>query len=242
MAKSEKDTKAAQTELTPSTGSAPLPPTEGDLEARLSALKADEERLAREKKANEEATASLKRQQDALAERERGMEARAQELRTGAAYLDRREAEMKQGLHALAGTGHPPTTSEAASLAAESESDTVLVLNNSTSLIGAADGTPLVPTRVTELARATWARWFTPSGKPVPGVAGHLSSEGGTRRPDLQEVSLKNLSALPDEHALSVVQTASAGDTALLTKFSETEQREGVKLALQKRLAELRKR
>lgn len=243
MAKSEKDTKAGQTELVaPGGGSTQAGPVDSDMEARQSALKADEERLARAKTAHEEAAANLKRQQEALAEREKAMEARAQELKSGAAYLDKREAELKQGLQAVAGTGNAPSTSAALAHAAEEpESDTVAVLNNSTSLIGAPDGTPLVPTRVTELARATWLRWFTPSGKPVPGVAGHFSSEGGTKRPDLQEVSLKNLSALPDEHALTVVQSASAKDEGLLKKFSETEQRESVKLALQKRLIDFRK-
>lgn len=215
MAKSETKTTGTQTELATTPAS--------EVEQRAAGLKAEEERLAKLKREQEEAAEFLKR-------KEAELEQRARELRAGAQHLDARQAELD---------------AKAATLAPQAErletppGEHVLVLNNSRRTIGAADGTPLVPTLVTSVSRAVWARWFGQDGKPVPGAAEHFDTAGG-KRPDLQEVSLKNLSALPDEHALSVVESAT--DVALLSKFLDVEPRESVKLAVHKRLTELRKR
>lgn len=229
-------TSSTSTSTGGSSGSA-LP---ADLEQRMAALKADEERLAREKRAQEEAAANLKRQQEEVERREQGLEQRARELRAGAEHLDQRQAELDRRASEA-----PTVTATAAPSAPETSMATlstnpravVRVLNNSGRIIGTADGTPLPPTMTTTIPLATWNRFFDRNGKPTPGASEHFSTAGG-KRPDLQEVSLKNLSALPDDHALAVVEESE--DTQLLAKFEETDPRDSVREAISRRLDSLK--
>lgn len=228
MAKSE-GTKGTQTELVNAGGTGMQPnPGEDEAQRKLADLTAREERLAREKRALEEREANLKRQEEEQARTHQAMEERARELREGARHLEAQQ----QLLEARTASGL--TSAEASQDASE---EPVALLNNSSRTIGAPDGTALVPTQVTLVSRQAYSRWFGRDGKPVPGVAEHFETTGG-KRADLQEVSLKNLSVLPDEHALKVVD--SSKDAALLEKFHATEPREGVKAAISKRLAALK--
>lgn len=224
----QKGPTTGQTELnTASTGG--TTPGGTDLEARSAALKADEERLARERKALEEKARHLDQQAREVEERAKSVEGRAQELRSGAEHLNRRQEALNARESALdvslpdyTATNIDPT-------------ETVEVLNNSRRAIGIGNGERLIPGPNT-VSRLAWSKLFDAEGRPVLGAAEHFDSAGG-KRPDLQELSLQNLSALPDETAAEVV--SKSRDTTLMAKFLDTEPRPGLKDAIRRRIKAL---
>lgn len=201
-----------------------------DLEARAAALKADEERLARERKALEEKARHLEYQTREVELRAKSVEDRAQELRSGAAHLDRRQEQLAARESLL----ETPLAGTAASAPVD-PTDTVEVLNNSRRAIGIGNGELLIPGPNT-VSRLAWSKLFGVDGRPVPGAVEHFDSAGG-KRPDLQELSLQNLSALPDETATEVVSKSK--DTTLMAKFLDTEPRPSLKDAIRRRIKAL---
>lgn len=162
--------------------------------------------------------AELRERAERLAELEKSLLQRQKEL-------DSNDASVKLGAAAS------PST-----VTAES-TPTVTVVNNAAFAIGLFDGTPLKP-GINTVSRATWAKLFQKDGKPVPGARQHFEPEGGGR-PDLQLVTLDNLSQLPDTHALSAISAST--DATRLGQFEQTESRPTVKAAISERIADLKK-
>lgn len=229
MAKSEnmKNPTGGQTELVqPGAGTTQA----SDVDAKLAELRAAEERLAEQRRLLDEdrtrQTAELERQrrtqEEDLARQRRNQEETAQQLRAGAEELERRQSMMA--------TATPPDEG----LQAGDTRTHVKVRNNSVRAINIG-GTTVFPGKGQVPADA-WSRLFDRNGTPVPGAQEHFDTAGG-KRPDLQEMSLQNLSMLPDDDAVEVVNEST--DAALLEKFISTDPRVGVKKAIRDRIKAL---
>lgn len=111
-----------------------------------------------------------------------------------------------------------------------------VIINNGRRAIGVPGGFVLYP-GVNTIPRYAWARMFGPNGKATAGASEHVDSQNG-QRPEVQEVSLKNLAQLPDEHALAAIEASS--DEAKLSAHEQTEARDTVRSAISERLRTLR--
>lgn len=156
------------------------------------------------------------------------LKAKAKELEDKEKMLLQREREL-DAKHTLSPTTTPTTGSA-------DDNEMVAVVNNGRRAIGVPGGFVLYPGTNT-VPRYAWAQMFDKSGRPTPGAAEHLNSQNG-QRPEVQEVSLRNLSQLPDEHAVAAI-TAST-DEAKLAAHEQAEARDSVRAAVSARLKALR--
>lgn len=140
-----------------------------------------------------------------------------------------RELDAKDTKHTLSPTTTPATGSV-------DVNEMVAVVNNGRRAIGVPGGFVLYPGTNT-VPRYAWKQMFDKSGRPTPGAAEHLNSQNG-QRPEVQEVSLRNLSQLPDEHAVAAITASS--DEAKLAAHEQTEARDSVRAAVSARLKALR--
>lgn len=159
---------------------------------------------------------------------ESDLAAKAKALEEKEKMLLQREREL-DAKHTL----HPATTPATGSV---DVNEMVAVVNNGRRAIGVPGGFVLYPGTNT-VPRYAWAQMFDKSGRPTPGAAEHLNSQNG-QRPEVQEVSLRNLSQLPDEHAVAAI-TAST-DESKLAAHEQTEARDSVRAAVSARLKALR--
>lgn len=212
-----------QTELVATTGTGSTASQDETTQRQQADLTAQVERMEREKRALAEREATLRRREAEMEQAQKSLEERAAEFS---------KADTRQRQDATATPMGDTTNTDA-------ESEEVAILNNSARAIGAPNSKALLPLQVTVLSRATFNRWLDDQGRYVPGVAKHFTSTDG-KPPALQVVSLANLSALPEQHALGVVEKSE--DVGMLEKFRDTESRPAVKDAVKRRLDALRKR
>lgn len=164
----------------------------------------------------------------AQAPSESELAAKAKALEEKEKHLLQRERELDTK-HAL----NPATTPATGNV---DVNEMVAVVNNGRRAIGVPGGFVLYPGTNT-VPRHAWARMFGPDGKPTPGASEHLDSQNG-QRPEVQEVSLRNLSQLPDEHAVAAI--AASNDEAKLAAHEQTEARDSVRASVSARLKTLR--
>lgn len=159
------------------------------------------------------------------------LKAKAKELEEKEKMLLQRERDLdaKDTKHTLS-PATTPTTGSA------DDNEMVAVVNNGRRAIGVPGGFVLYPGTNT-VPRYAWKQMFDKSGRPTPGAAEHLNSQNG-QRPEVQEVSLRNLSQLPDEHAVAAITASS--DEAKLAAHEQTEARDSVRAAVSARLKALR--
>ncbi len=164
-----------------------------------------------------------------LRERERALEERLKQVEA---------RERKQDSHDVESRGAVGQTGLVATSSSSARDTEVEVVNNAAHAVGLYDGTPLLP-GVTKVSRLAWSKLFLADGKtPVPGALHHFFPTN-SGRPDLQVVSVDNLSALVDEHAYTAI--SSSEDARRLSLFEQTETRPNIKAAISKRIAELKK-
>lgn len=156
-----------------------------------------------------------------LRERERALEEKLKQLEARERRLDSRDADAP--------------ASPSASVASSQE-EMVSIVNNGRRAIGVPGGFALYP-GLNTVPRRAWARMFDATGKPTPGASEHLDSQNG-QRPEVQEVSLKNLSQLPDEHAQTAISASE--DVKRLALFEQTEARPHIRVAISERLKVLK--
>lgn len=159
-----------------------------------------------------------------LRERERQLEERMKLVELRERELDSKDTQAK-----LAGS--PPS----AVPSTDSAVPTLTVLNNAAFAIGLYDGAPLKP-GINEVPLRSWAKFFQKDGTVIPGARPHFEPANGGR-PDLQVVSLDNVSALPDPHALTAISNSK--DAQRLGDFARTESRPAIREAIKARLKEL---
>lgn len=161
------------------------------------------------------------------------LKAKAKELEEKEKALLQRERNLdandtKRSLHPEASPAVSPTGADL--------SEMVAVVNNGRRAIGVPGGFVLYPGTNT-IPRYAWAQMFDKAGRPTPGAAEHLNSQNG-ERPEVQEVSLRNLTQLPDEHAEAAINASS--DVEKLALYEQTEARENVRASVSARLKALR--
>lgn len=166
----------------------------------------------------------------APSEAELAAKAKALEEKEKALLQRERALDSKDTQRAL----HPESSSVATSTATDG-AEVVAVVNNGRRAIGVPGGFVLYPGTNT-VPRSAWAQMFDKSGRPTPGASEHLNSQNG-QRPEVQEVSLKNLSQLPDEHAVAAINASR--DVEKLALYEQTEARDNVREALSARLKAL---
>lgn len=167
----------------------------------------------------------------ALSEAE--LKAKAKELEEKEKALLQRERSLdsKDTQRALHSDATPAVSSTGTDL-----NEMVAVVNNGRRAIGVPGGFVLYP-GVGTVPRHAWAQMFDKAGRPTPGAAEHLNSQNG-QRPEVQEVSLRNLTQLPDEHAEAAINASS--DVEKLALYEQTEARENVRASVSARLKALR--
>lgn len=166
-----------------------------------------------------------------LSEAELAAKAKALEEKEKALLQRERNIDSKDTQRTLHPEAAPAVSSGGADL-----NEMVAVVNNGRRAIGVPGGFVLYPGTNT-IPRYAWVQMFDKAGRPTPGAAEHLNSQNG-QRPEVQEVSLKNLTQLPDEHAEAAI--SASNDAEKLALYEQTEARDSVRASISARLKALR--